>query len=586
MNKKQKIYRERADVCALSTPYAPAQDIPLSEQPRPQFARDDFQILNGVWDYAIRKAGDLLSDYDGKITVPFSPEFSASGVLRVLQPNEVLYYRRSFSVEHIPSHLLLHFDAVDYEATVLVNGVPVGEHRGGYLPFSFDITAYVHEGENELALTVTDPTDAGGQPRGKQTLTPGGIWYTPQSGIWQTVWLEYLPEEYIPSVKITPDIDAGTVHFSFPVDGVSVTVVDGNRYNFFPASGKELTCPIPDAHLWSPEDPHLYRVILRRGEDRVESYFGMRKFSIMPDKGGKPRLALNNRPYFHNGILDQGYFPESGLTPPSDEAMINDILAVKSLGMNMIRKHIKIDPMRFYYHCDRLGVLVWQDIVSGGADYSFPIMAALPFVGIHLSDKGDRAYRRFRRESAQDREEFIRFAEDTVTYFQNVPSLALFTVFNEGWGQFESESLTEKLRAIDPTRHYDSVSGWHDQGKDTSELKSLHVYYKRLRMPRREKRCVVLSEFGGYSLPCEGHMFTPGKLFGYRMYRSAEALRAAVAELYRNEILPAVEKGLSATVYTQLSDVEEEINGVLTYDRRVNKLEGLDLSITYGDDVL
>ena len=583
---KEKRYCARTGACALATPFAPTTEIPLSEQPRPQFAREHFQILNGAWDYAIRKAGEPLSDYDGRITVPFSPEFSASGVLRVLEPDQVLYYRRRFSVEKIPPHLLLHFDAVDYEATVLVNGKPVGTHRGGYLPFSFDIAAHVHEGENELSLSVTDPTDAGGQPRGKQTLSPGGIWYTPQSGIWQTVWLEYLPEGYIPSVKITPDIDAGVVRFSFPVDGVSVTVVDKNRYTFFPACGREMVCPIPHAHLWSPEDPYLYRVILRRGEDRVESYFGMRKFSIMPDKNGKNRLALNNCPYFHNGILDQGYFPESGLTPPSDEAMVNDILAVKSLGMNMIRKHIKVDPMRFYYHCDRLGVLVWQDLVSGGADYAFPIIAALPFVGIHLSDKGERAYRRFRRASAEDRAEFVRFAEETVAYFQNVPSLALFTVFNEGWGQFESEALTDKLRHIDPTRHYDSVSGWHDQGKGTSELKSLHVYYKKLRMPRAEKRCVVLSEFGGYSLPSEGHMLTPDKLFGYRMYKSPEELRAAVAALYRDEILPAVKKGLSATVDTQLSDVEEEINGVLTYDRRVNKFEGLDLSITYGDDIL
>ncbi len=586
MSTKKKTYCARTGMCALATPYAPTGDIPLAEQPRPQFARDNYQILNGLWDYAICKTEQTLDAYDGKILVPFSPEFSASGVGRVLQPDEVLYYRRSFSVDEIPAHLILHFDAVDYKAEVFLNGVSVGKHRGGYLPFSFDITAQVHEGENELTLAVTDPTDAGGQPRGKQTLSPGGIWYTPQSGIWQTVWLSYLPKDYIPSVKITPDIDAGTVHFSFPVDGVSVTIVDGNRYTFFPAGGREMTCPIQNAHLWSPEDPYLYRVILRRGEDRVESYFGMRKFSIMPDKNGKNRLALNNRPYFHNGILDQGYFPESGLTPPSDEAMASDILAVKSLGMNMIRKHIKVDPMRFYYHCDRLGILVWQDIVSGGSDYAFPIIAALPFVGIHLSDKGQSAYRRFRRENAEDREEFIRFAEETVAYFQNVPSMALFTVFNEGWGQFESEALTEKLRVIDPTRHYDAVSGWHDQGKGSSELKSLHVYYKKLHMPRCEKRCVVLSEFGGYSCPSEGHMLSPDKLFGYRMYKSPEELRAAVAALYQNEILPAVKQGLSATVYTQLSDVEEEINGILTYDRRVNKFEGLDLSITYGDDIL
>ncbi len=581
--KKEKAYQKRSGIAALTTPFFPTDDCPLSEQPRPQFARESFAVLNGRWEYAIRKTGDPLGDYDGAINVPFSPEFAASGVGRVLGPEETLFYRRSFTLDSIPPHLLLHFDAVDHSARVLVNGREVGRHTGGYLPFSFEIAPFVQVGENLLCVEVTDPTDAGGQPRGKQTLTPGGIWYTPQSGIWQTVWLEALPEGYIPSVKITPDLDAREVHFSFPVDGVSVTVIDGNRYTFFPPAGKEVVCPLPDAHLWSPEDPYLYRVILRRGEDRVESYFGMRKFSLMTDSRGHTRLALNNRPYFHNGILDQGYFPESGLTPPSDEAMVADIMAVKSLGMNMLRKHIKVDPMRFYYHCDRLGLLVWQDLVSGGADYSFPIIAALPFVGIHLSDKGSRAYRRFRRESAEDRAAFVSFAEELVTHFVNVPSLALFTVFNEGWGQFESEKLTARLRAIDPTRHYDAVSGWHDQGKNSSELKSLHVYYKKFRMPRGEKRAVVLSEFGGYSCPTEGHMFTPDKLFGYRMYKNRKELCAAVQKLYREEILPAVKNGLSATVYTQLSDVEEEINGILTYDRRVNKFEGIDLSITYTE---
>ncbi len=582
MKNKDKHYHAREGIALLSTPFAPGE-CPLSEQPRPQFARAHFEILNGKWEYAIRKTGETPESYDGKITVPFSPEFAASGVGHVLEPEETLFYRRSFSVSEIPPHLLLHFDAVDYIAHVSVNGKPIGEHRGGYLPFSFDIADAVHIGENELCVTVTDPTDAAGQARGKQTLTPGGIWYTPQSGIWQTVWLEYLPADYIPSVKITPDIDAGTVHFSFPVDGVSVTVIDGNRYTFFPPAGRETVCPIPNAHLWSPEDPYLYRVIFRRGEDRVESYFGMRKFSIMNDRHGRARLALNNRPYFHNGILDQGYFPESGLTPPSDEAMIHDIMTVKALGMNMLRKHIKVDPMRFYYHCDRFGVLVWQDLVSGGADYSFPIIAALPFVGIHLSDKGGRAHRRFSRESAADRAEFTAFAEELVRHFANVPSLALFTVFNEGWGQFESERLTARLSAIDPTRHYDAVSGWHDQGKKTSTLKSLHIYYKKFRMPKKEKRVVILSEFGGYSCPSDGHMFTPGKLFGYRMYKTEEALREAVKALYRKEILPAVKNGLSAAVYTQLSDVEEEINGILTYDRRVNKFEGVDLSVSYDE---
>lgn len=583
MKTTEKTYHPRGGTANLRTPYFPGEGVPLTEQPRPQFAREGYTVLNGWWDYAIRHAGEAVGAYDGKILVPFSPECEASGVGRILTPSEVLYYRRTVTLDGVPPHLLLHFDAVDDRCMLTVNGRVVGEHRGGYLPFSFDITPYVTVGENEICLAVTDRTDAGDQPRGKQTLAPGGIWYTPQSGIWQTVWMEALPEVYIPACKITPDIDAGCVRFSFPVSGVAVTVYDGNERRFAIAEGGEVTLPMPGARLWSPEDPHLYRVTFRLGEDRVESYFAMRKFSVKTDKNGYRRLALNNKPYFHNGVLDQGYFPESLLTPPSDEAMVNDLRAVKALGMNMVRKHIKTEPMRFYYHCDRIGVLVWQDIVSGGRDYTFPVIAALPFVGIHLRDTGAAAYRRFRRENAEEREWFFRFAEEMVEHFYNVPCLALYTVFNEGWGQYDSRNLTQRLQAIDPTRTYDETSGWHDQKNPETELKSLHVYYKKVKMPKGEKRCVVLSEFGGYSCPSEGHMFSPDKLFGYRMYKSAEELRIAVRALYDAEVLPLVAKGLSATVYTQLSDVEEEINGILTYDRKENKLDGLDLSITYHE---
>ncbi len=579
---KKPAYRPRTGTVQLCTPYT-VGDIPHNLQPRPQFARDTYRILNGKWDYAIRPAGEPLGAYDGEILVPFSPESHASGVGRVVLPDEVLYYRRTWEIDRVPPHLLLHFDAVDHACTVYVNGQEVGGHTGGYLPFSFDIAPYVHVGENELCVTVSDPSDTGDQPRGKQTLTPGGIWYTPQSGIWGTVWTEELPDRYIPSCRITPDIDTGEVHFRFPVDGVSVTLFYGNERRFAVAVGRELSIPFPEAKLWSPEEPHLYRVVLRLGEDTVESYVAMRKFSVMTDRFGHRRLALNNKPYFHNGILDQGYFPESLLTPPSDAAMIADLQAVKDLGMNMVRKHIKTEPMRFYYHCDRMGVLVWQDIVSGGRDYAFPVIAALPFVGMHLKDTGAGAYRRFKRTNAEEREAFFRFAEETVDFYYNVPSIALYTVFNEGWGQFDSRALTERLKKTDPTRTYDETSGWHDQKDPKTELKSLHVYYKKVKMPKHETRCVVLSEFGGYSCPSEGHMFSPEKLFGYRMYKTTGELQAAVRHLYDTEVLPLVKEGLSATVYTQLSDVEEEINGVLTYDRRENKLAGLDLTVAYRE---
>ncbi len=582
---KQKTYRERQGTVSLQTPFFSPSATPLCEQPRPQFARPGYVILNGEWDYAIRREGEAIGQYDGKILVPFSPESAASGVGRVLLPGEVLYYRRSLTVDEVSAHYLLHFDAVDHEATLAVNGQEVGRHSGGYLPFSFDIAPYLTVGKNEITLSVRDATDVGDQPRGKQTLSPGGIWYTPQSGIWQTVWAEPLPENYIPSVKITPDLDGQCVRFAFPVDGVCVTVADGKDRYFGIAEGGELTIPLKNVHPWSPSDPYLYTVVFQLGKDRVESYFAMRKFSLVADKQGHKRLALNNTPIFHSGVLDQGYYPETLLTPPSDEAMINDILAVKGLGMNMLRKHIKVEPMRFYYHCDRLGMLVWQDIVSGGADYKPAVIQVLPFIGIHLKDSGKSAYRLFKRENEKEREAFIRFAEKTVAHLYNVPSLALYTLFNEGWGQFDSTVLGARMIALDGTRTWDIVSGWHDQGKGSSPLKSLHVYYKPVKLPRGDDRCVVLSEFGGYSCPSEGHMFSPAKLFGYRMYKSDEELRTAVRALYDREVLPLVEKGLAAAVYTQLSDVEEEINGILTYDRRVNKLEGLDLSVSYPADL-
>jgi hypothetical protein len=576
---KQKTYIQRSGIASLKTPFWEKKSVPLNEQPRPQFARENYIILNGEWDYAIRETNEVTGEYDGKITVPFSPECEASGVGRVLLPGQYLHYRRFLTVETVPPHYLLHIDAADHEATLAVNGQTVGSHTGGYLPFSFDIAPLLVAGENEITLTVQDPTDMGDQPRGKQTLHPGGIWYTPQSGIWQTVWAEPLPERYIPSVKITPDLDAGCVHFSFPVPGVSVTVKDGAHRYFGIAEQGELTVPLQGVHPWTPDDPYLYEVCFTLGDDRVSSYFAMRKFSIMEDGQGYKRLALNNQPIFHSGVLDQGYFPETLLTPPSDEAMVNDILAVKGLGMNMLRKHIKVEPMRFYYHCDRLGMLVWQDIVSGGADYKPAVIQVLPFIGIHLKDTGKAAYRRFKRDNEAEREAFIRFAEDTVAHLYNVPSLALYTLFNEGWGQFDSSELGARMMAMDSTRTWDIVSGWHDQGKNSSPLKSLHVYYKSVKLPKNDDRCVVLSEFGGYSCPSKEHMFSPDKLFGYRMYKSGDELKAAVRTLYDEEVLPLVAQGLSATVYTQLSDVEEEINGILTYDRCINKLEGLDLSV-------
>ena len=560
----------------LKTPFE-VGDKPLSEYPRPQFARDSYLNLNGWWDYAICDRAEAFPGWQGKILVPFSPESLLSGLPEGTEvtPSDVLYYRLKFTVPEgfLKAHTFLHFGAVDCACRVYLNEKELGTHVGGYTPFSFDITAAVREGANTLELAVTDPSDTEWHSRGKQRIKHGGIWYTPQSGIWQTVWMESVPETYLKDLTILPDIDRDRLVLELDIagnaDSVNVIVSDGvNALVNQKAEGDRVVIAMPEYELWTPENPKLYDLYIKVGEDVVRSYFGMRKFSVVTDRKGFKRLALNNVPYFQTGVLDQGYWSDGMLTPPSNAALEYDVKLVKSMGFNMIRKHIKIEPLRWYYHCDREGIIVWQDMVSGGTTYKFAAIGVLPFIGIHLKD--DR-YKFFSRADEEGRREFVSEMEDTVRHLKNCVSLGMWVIFNEGWGQFDSVEMTKKLAAMDSTRVIDSVSGWHDQGEDSSQLKSLHVYFKPVRIPD-DKRCIVLSEFGGYSLPTEGHMFSPDKLFGYKKYKSTDAFAAAFRKLYEKQIIPGIDKGLSATVYTQVSDVEEEINGLVTYDRRVIKM--------------
>ena len=560
----------------LKTPFE-VSDVPLSEYPRPQFARDSYKTLNGWWDYAVYKSKDGFPGWQGKILVPYSPECLLSGLPEGIEvkPDDELRYRLKFTVEEsfLKAHTFLHFDAVDCYATVVLNGVELGTHVGGYTPFGFDVTGVVKAGGNILEVLVTDPSDTSYHSRGKQKLRHGGIWYTPQSGIWQSVWMESVPEAYLGDITIIPDIDRDKLVLKLDAvgaDSADIAVMDGNKLlKAVKVQGKLAEIDLDNYELWSPENPKLYDLAVKVGDDVVRSYFGMRKFSVVTDRKGFKRLALNNKPYFHTGVLDQGYWSDGMLTPPSNAALEYDVKLVKSLGFNMIRKHIKIEPLRWYYHCDKEGVLVWQDMVSGGTNYNFAAIGVLPFVGIHLKDN---KYKFFSRADEEGRKEYISEMYDTVARLKNVVSLAVWVPFNEGWGQFDSVKITEMLRAADPTRIIDSVSGWHDQGKNSSQLKSLHVYFKPIRIPNDE-RCIVLSEFGGYSLPTEGHMFSPDKLFGYKMYKTPEQLAAAFRKLYEKSVIPAIDKGLSAAVYTQVSDVEEEINGLVTYDRRIVKID-------------
>lgn len=546
--------------------------IPHTEYPRPQLQRDSYLNLNGEWFLGHVKQGESL-EYQHKIIVPFSPESKASGLGNlILKPNEVLFYKREFEIspEFIKDITFLHFGAVDYSCICYINGVEVGYHQGGFLPFFFNVSKAIKIGKNEIRLTVTDPTDTGTQSRGKQKLKRGGIWYTPQSGIWQTVWLESVPEDYIQNIKITPNIETKSVELEVnsDTDGITIQILDGNEV-IAESSKKTCTLPIPNMILWSPENPKLYDIRIKTKNDEVTSYFGMRKFSIGYD-GKFKRLYLNNKPYFHNGLLDQGYWSEGLLTPPDDESMINEIRLMKEMGFNTLRKHIKIEPLRWYYHCDRLGMLVWQDFVCGGGPYQTWKVAYLPFIGWKTDDT---KHRFLNRTDEKGKKEFLLEIDKTVNLLYNTVSLSVWVLFNEGWGQFDSVNLTKKLKNLDSTRTIDSVSGWYDQGKNSSELKSLHLYYQKLKVPKKEDRVIVLSEFGGYSLKTEGHVYDDKKLFGYKILPNKETLHYEYKKLIENELIPLIPKGLSASIYTQVSDVEEEINGIVTYDRKVVKFD-------------
>ncbi|MBQ2061972.1 MAG: glycoside hydrolase family 2 [Oscillospiraceae bacterium] len=557
----------------LLTPWGETLDRehPLPEYPRPQMVRRSCLNLNGPWNYTVEDGDEYSRRRTGVITVPFSPECLLSGCDFQLQSGETLWYERAFTLPEgfRRDRVLLHFGAVDQSCAVRVNDKAVGGHGGGYLPFTLDITDTLTDGENRLTVAVRDVTDGGEHAYGKQKYDRGGIWYTATSGIWQTVWLESVPENYIKSLRLTPDFDAKCLRWEIDAGnpaGARLTVrMEGQVI----ARDESGCCPIPAEyfHPWSPEDPFLYTLEITLGEDRVESYFGMRKFSAVEFKGHKV-FALNNEPYFQTGLLDQGYWSDGLYTAPSDEAMLHDLRTVKAMGFNMLRKHIKIEPARWYYHCDRLGILVWQDAPSGGNPFLPLYTQYLPFLGIKVKD---RPSRKFGRADEKGRAQFERDLEDMIDHLYNCVSLCLWVPFNEGWGQFDAKRIAERVRALDPTRPVDHASGWHDQGG--GNVDSRHVYYKPIRLKNDGCRVLALTEFGGYSLPVPGHC-AEEKKFGYRTYKNPEEWMSAVEKLYREQVIPHMEKeGLSAAVYTQVSDVEEEVNGLMTFDRRVTKMD-------------
>lgn len=558
----------------------------LPEYPRPQLRRADYTILNGRWNYAFTTNATPPAAFDGQILVPFSPESILSGVQRQLKPGEYLWYERPLP---LPSpvqeaaagkRLLLHFGAVDQSAVVYVNGTEVCSHLGGYLPFETDITPFLRNGDNSLMVCVQDDSDASWHSRGKQTLKRGGMFYTAQSGIWQTVWMEWVPETHIRGLKLTPDYDAGEVSLCVDVTGSSpltLSISAGEERVFHAVFDTALEAStqitvraaLPAFHPWSPDDPFLYTLRLAYGEDRVESYFAMRSFRVEPDEKGIPRFCLNHKPLFLHGVLDQGYWPDGLYTAPSDEALLYDIRLMKKLGFNMLRKHIKIESARWYYHCDRLGMIVWQDMVSGGSSYSMPMVCYLPTlfpsVSGHISDQ---RYKLFGRLSKEGRDEWERECLETVDYLYNTPSIAVWVPFNEGWGQFDANRITARIKEKDPTRPVDQTSGWFDQ--NGGDFKSVHNYFRKQKVVR-DPRAFVISEYGGYACRIDGHS-SVDRIYGYKKFDTAEELAHAFRRLMEREIQPLVAKGLCGAVYTQVSDVEEEVNGILTYDRKVCKL--------------
>ena len=553
------------------------------EYPRPQMARSEWLNLNGLWEYAIAPVDqDSPPDFTGQILVPFPIESALSGVKRPLLPNERLWYRCVFNLPQSwrGKRVLLHFGAVDWQADVWVNEQVIGKHQGGYTPFWFDITEFLRDGENELLVSVWDPTDTHWQPRGKQVLQPRSIWYTAVSGIWQTVWLEPVPDPYIARLKLTPDLDQSSLQVEVFLGGsqASPTPIKAAAYDTgqqvataqAESSNGILTLAIPDPKPWSPASPHLYDLTVSFSGDQVRSYFALRKFSLGTDAQGRTRLCLNNQPLFNYGPLDQGYWPDGLYTPPSDTAMRWDLAFIKTIGCNMLRKHIKVEPARYYYYCDQLGLIVWQDMVSGAkAIGDMPTLSAM-LLGYNRPDNQD--FRPAGREDPASREEFRRELGEMVEHLYNFPCIGVWVPFNEGWGQFQAKEIAEWLRQLDPTRLIDHASGWFDQG--AGDFRSLHVYFKHLpRFKPEPMRAAIVSEFGGYSLLLAEHVWDPAVQFGYRKFKTSPALTDAYIRLLRKELQPLLVAGLSAAIYTQTTDVEIEINGYLTYDREVVKMD-------------
>jgi len=532
---------------------------PWTVYPRPQMRRDSYLNLNGYWDYAVSSESVFPADYPRQIRVPFCPESQLSGIGEHPMDGDLIWYRRYFTLPEgfNKGRVLLHIGAADQLLLCLLNGKIIGSHAGGYEAITFDITDAL-SAENELILRCVDDLQDKSFPYGKQTLKRGGMWYTPVSGIWQSVWLESVPESYIQKLHI--ENQGAAVHISIEPKLEGKVTVPGVG-EFALTDGTAQVTP-ENPHLWSPEDPYLYDFSVVTEQDRVDSYFALRTLDIQ-NIDGYPRLCLNGKPYFFHGLLDQGYWPDGLFTPAAPECYAEDILAMKELGFNTLRKHIKVEPEEFYYQCDKLGMVVFQDMVNNG-DYNFLRDTALPTIGLQkLND-------RYLHRDKATHHAFLQNMEATVNQLKNHPCICYWTIFNEGWGQFDSDRVCEQMRKLDSSRFIDATSGWFR--RSNTDVDSRHVYFKPVKLTATDKP-LVLSEFGGYSFKPEGHVFNIEKTYGYGKFADQAAFAGAVERLYLEQIVPAFRKGLCAAIYTQVSDVEDETNGLLSYDRKVCKLD-------------
>lgn len=559
--KKETVYNK------MHTSPSPLPEIPWNEYPRPKLKRDSFLCLNGKWDLLVKKSDNTVV-FDSNIIVPFCPESLLSGVDKIFDEEDTLVYKKTFSLPDgfKKDKIILHFGAVDQIAEVFVNGNFVTKHVGGYTPFYADITDYVQE-VNELVVSVRDNLSNLILPYGKQSRKRGGMWYTPVSGIWQTVWIESVPKEYVKDIQTTVLDNVVTITAEGIDSGKVILHHNGEEYLM---QNGECSITIHDPVLWSPENPYLYYFDIQTKDDKVTSYFAIRTMTVHKIDG-MDRICLNQKPYFIHALLDQGYWSDGLFTPKSPDLYTNEIKKIKALGFNTLRKHIKIEPQIFYYECDRLGVIVMQDMINNGK-YSFFKDTALPTVG--FKKKRDKNL----HKNPESRKAFLSTMADTVNLLKSHPSVCYWTIFNEGWGQFESKKAYEILKGLDDTRIIDTTSGWFTC-KD-SDVDSLHVYFKKVKIKKSQKP-VIVSEFGGITYAVSGHVFNPDNSYGYGKCETREDFVKKFRSLYLNEIIPAIPKGLCGAVYTQVSDIEDEINGLFTYDRQIDKItpkEFLDVS--------